>query len=175
MRTTLLEILLYLGLGALIAWYLFPQKLVTIPGLDTTEYSWISDTVEVRDTVYFETIKVQPGIISIKDTIYNDSIAIPFDVLAEYDRLTDSLVKSSFARMKFYRKITDKNDTVSVYFESIRDSIIELEIKLAAKEIIKKQVRTVYIPSKQAEEKWWIKPSIVAGSIIVGYGLGSIK
>jgi hypothetical protein len=176
MRTTLIEVLLYLGLGALIMWYLLPNKIVEIPGLNSTEYPWIRDTVKVKDTAYFETIKVQKiVIISIKDTTYNDSIPTPINLIAEYDRITNSLVSLSFARMKYYSKITNTNDTVSIHYESIRDSIIELEIKLAAREVIKNEIRTVFVPNKSDEEEWWIKPSIIAGSIIVGYGLGSIK
>lgn len=175
MRATLIEILLYMGLGALIMWYLIPNKVIEIPGLDKTEYSWIRDTIEVKDTVYFETIKIREiGIISIKDTTYNDSIPTPVDMIAEYDRLTDSLISQSFARMKYYSKITNNNDTININFEAIRDSIINMEIKLAAKEIMKRQIRTVYVPKTEKEE-WWVKPSIVAGGIIVGYGLGSIK
>jgi hypothetical protein len=173
-RSSIIELLIAMIIGALLAYWLLPNRIVEIPGVHETEYSWIRDTIQVKDTVYFETIQVQPGIISIRDTTYNDSIPIPIDLLAEYDRITDSLINNSTGRMKFYKQITATKDTIDITLESIRDSIIDLEIRLGAREILKNQIRTVYIPNETKEE-WWIKPIIGAGGIIIGYGLGSIK
>lgn len=175
MRATLIEILLYMGLGALIMWYLIPNKVIEIPGLDKTEYEWIHDTTETIKKLYIDRIVVKPVLVETKDTLYNDSLESPINLVEEYDRITDSLVALTYGRIKYYSKITALNDTINVKLESVRDSILDLEVRLAARDIVNNQIRTIYIPKKSDTEEWWIKPSIVAGGIIVGYGLGSIK
>lgn len=175
MRATFIEILLYMGLGALIMWYLIPNKIVEIPGINKIEYKgWLHDTTTVIEKEYIEKVVFKPKLVYVKDT--SDSTApMPTEFLAEYDKLTDSLSKSSALRLKTYQAITDTKDTVDLTLESIRDSIMDLSIRFGVREVMRKQIRTIYVPEAQEPEEWWVKPAIATGGIIIGYGLGSIK
>lgn len=173
-RSSIIELLIAMAIGAMLAIWLYPKDIIKVPGEKVIEYDWLRDTIREIDSVYFETIKVIPKEISIRDTVFDDSISKPVDLLAEYDRITDSLVTLQTARMHFFREITSNKDTVDIMFEGVRDSIIELEIRLAAREVMKNQIRTIYIP-KETGEEWWVSPAIGVGGVVLGYGLGSLR
>lgn len=174
MRNSAFDIIIYFLIGVFVAWYFIPQKTIKLPGVDTHEYSWLRDTILTRDTIYLQKIKTIPILVATKDTQTVQNAKIDYNLVTRYEQITDSLIKTNFSRLKYYKKITAEKDTIDLTLESVRDSIMDLEIRLAAREVLNKEYRTIVVP-KNETESWWIKPVIGAGGVVLGYGLGKLK
>jgi len=136
--------------GGIASHYLFPNYVEKIKVVKEKEVSRIIDTV--KEIVY------RPKI-SIRDTgriVYRvDTLIItkPFVAILDTIAKGDSIsVAYYFPENQFYLSIGFKPDE-----------------KITIKEYITIE-KTV-----EVNEAWWIKPCYVAGSLILGYGLGSIK
>lgn len=173
MKDLMIDKLLYILVGAVITWFFFCNDCKYINNTVTKAgFHYITDTVKTIDSIYLPVISVKPELIKVHDTVYiNNYPSASGDLIAYFDFITDSLVKTSSARYKYFEKITENKDTVNITLEAFRDEIIAMEIRLSAQEVIKNNLRTIYLPKPEKEE-WWIKPAIAVGSLTVGYILG---
>lgn len=89
-------------------------------------------------------------------------------ILSAIDSAFDRLNMMNVAIIYRDTLVTDCNDSVYVAFNDVEKHFLPAEIRLADREVLIPE-RTIFIPQAEA---WWIKPALVAGAFLIGYGVG---
>lgn len=142
--------MIMLLIGYMISHYIFPNKVEKIKIVKEKEVSIVTDTIKE--------LILRPQI-TIKDTgsiVYRvDTVIITKPFVATLDTIA-------------------KGDSIAIayYFP---ENLFDLNIRFKPDEKITIKEYITITKEIEKEEAWWIKPCYVAGSLVLGYGLGSIK
>jgi hypothetical protein len=159
--------LLILVLGAVIGWLIKPDTVIT-----NTKQVKITDTLEIVQKVKPEPITVEKLVVKhTRDTLYLNNVDSSYvaDLLTEYYCSRQKVIDSGFERIQAYEEITTLGDTLNIEFASVADMLMKVDIKFAARDVVSKQIRTVYLPQENKEDAWYVKPAIALSGLAVGY------
>jgi len=178
LKSSLIIASLVFVIGVIVGWFLRPTgEQIIRPIIEKNFTVSVTDTVLKIEKIEFEKIVYKDVVHFKTDTIYSDSVDRRKieNLVSKYDSLQKVLIANGFERIKYYNEITKDGDSVYIELASVKDLILKLELNLAAKEVVTKNLNTYYKPI-ETPEAWYIKPAIAVSSFGLGYLIrGNVK